>query len=347
MTTANRFKTYRYGWIWLCVLHLLHRNWCSLHHIEYAGERHHVLCIRVYAELRHEIRLRCNIIGVIAGEYCQCRTLRVKRRNHVLCIVYGLHERFGFRAISCSGEVPPPFVTQSGKQVTLLTTYVRYIIDAAQFSFIAKKSTLRIERTEKNNLGVSYAEVHKNAVPPLDEIVVEFDLFTIDGYRFSDHSVSLEMLTHLGEKTDADARSCWQAGEPEAEFHASVRSRLDAVKLHNIVIGVDFIKDGIHTMRMPPDRRSRAKPEYQIKIAKERIAILFDEAMKTTDDHYARRYIRLAKKIGMRYNVRLGERKRLFCPACYTPFKSAKTRVVAGTLVKTCRHCGRVSRFVL
>ena len=90
--------------------------------------------------------------------------------------------------------------------------------------------------------------------------------------------------------------------------------------------------------------RSRSKPEYQVKIAKERISILFSEARHAPDD-LASRYIRLAKKIGMRYNVKLGsERKKVFCRQCFTPFKGAKTRMKSGFLVRQCRHCGKVAK---
>ncbi len=90
--------------------------------------------------------------------------------------------------------------------------------------------------------------------------------------------------------------------------------------------------------------RSRKKPEFQTKIAKERIDILFGEAEHAKDD-LARRYIRLAKKIGMRYNVKLGpERKKLFCQHCFTPFRGARTRMKNGLLARTCGHCGKTTK---
>ncbi len=90
--------------------------------------------------------------------------------------------------------------------------------------------------------------------------------------------------------------------------------------------------------------RSRKKPEFQVKIARERMEILFSEA-RTAPEDLARRYIRLAKKIGMRYNVKIGtERKKLYCTKCFTPFKAAKARLKKGFLVRTCVHCGRISR---
>lgn len=90
--------------------------------------------------------------------------------------------------------------------------------------------------------------------------------------------------------------------------------------------------------------RSRKKPEYQTKIAKERIEILFSEAEKAPDD-LARRYMKLAKKIGMRYNVKIGTaRKKLYCTHCFTPFRGARTRTKNGFLVRECRYCRMVTK---
>lgn len=91
--------------------------------------------------------------------------------------------------------------------------------------------------------------------------------------------------------------------------------------------------------------RSRSKPEWQIKIAKERIGILFDEARKSSDKQLQRRYMQLAKKIGMRFNVRLGKRKKLFCKHCFYYFGAdAKRRLKNGKLTIVCPGCKRITR---
>lgn len=90
--------------------------------------------------------------------------------------------------------------------------------------------------------------------------------------------------------------------------------------------------------------RSRKKPEFQVKIARERMDILFGEAMSAPDD-LARRYIRLAKKIGMRYNVKIGPgRKKLYCTKCFTPYRGARARLKKGFLARTCGHCGKTTK---
>ncbi len=92
--------------------------------------------------------------------------------------------------------------------------------------------------------------------------------------------------------------------------------------------------------------RSRKKPESQKKVARERIALLFKEAAASTDAGSARRYMQLAKKIGMRYNVRLGGLKRRFCKSCYAFFtpRNSVTRVKNGTISIKCLSCNNVKR---
>jgi len=93
-------------------------------------------------------------------------------------------------------------------------------------------------------------------------------------------------------------------------------------------------------------QRSRNKPDWQIKIAKERIDILFSEAAKTSDRTLRNRYVELARRIGMRYNVKLtAQQKRKFCRYCHSYFGAqTKRRLSKGFLTITCA-CGKVNRF--
>ena len=92
------------------------------------------------------------------------------------------------------------------------------------------------------------------------------------------------------------------------------------------------------------------KPEEQIKIAKERIAILFSEAEKTVkeDPELAKRYMKLAKRIGMRYNVRLGRLRRKFCRHCYSfflPGVNCQQRIKKGRINIKCFTCNKTIRY--
>ena len=93
----------------------------------------------------------------------------------------------------------------------------------------------------------------------------------------------------------------------------------------------------------------RQKPAWQVKIAKERIDILFREAA-TAEQKLANRYVFLARKIAMKFNLKLSsEYKRRFCHKCFShlvPGKNVTVRINAQTQTVdyTC-ECGHVNRF--
>ena len=95
-----------------------------------------------------------------------------------------------------------------------------------------------------------------------------------------------------------------------------------------------------------------SKPEWQTKIAKERIAILFDEARTIAGDDkkLANRYVELARRIGMRYNVRLpGELKKHVCKKCksYLAPSTARFSTKNKILRIQCLACKRINRYPL
>ena len=101
-------------------------------------------------------------------------------------------------------------------------------------------------------------------------------------------------------------------------------------------------------------RKRGQKPEWQQQIARERITILFKEASKAArryELNLANRYIFLARKMAMAYNVRLTkEQKRKFCHHCYHYFKPGKN-VEVRTNPKTkaveykCLDCKKITRY--
>jgi ribonuclease P protein subunit RPR2 len=99
--------------------------------------------------------------------------------------------------------------------------------------------------------------------------------------------------------------------------------------------------------------RISKKPDWQQEIAKERIFILFNLAEKEFKKHPERskRYIQLARKIGLRYNVRLPrELKKAFCKNCDILLKPGITSQVrldksSKTVNTICLNCKRVYRF--
>jgi ribonuclease P protein subunit RPR2 len=97
-------------------------------------------------------------------------------------------------------------------------------------------------------------------------------------------------------------------------------------------------------------RKGRRTP-LMVQIAGERIADLFALARKEAADgraELADRYVTLARRIGMRYNVRLArEYSSLYCRGCsrfWVEGITVRTRLRGGFRVRTCLACGRRRR---
>ncbi len=101
------------------------------------------------------------------------------------------------------------------------------------------------------------------------------------------------------------------------------------------------------------DKRGRSsRPGWQQEIAGERIELLFRQADEEFREHPERsdRYVELARKIGMRYNVRIPkELKVRFCGSCKAfllPGVNSTVRSSSRSLsmeVK-CHKCGETTR---
>jgi ribonuclease P protein subunit RPR2 len=96
------------------------------------------------------------------------------------------------------------------------------------------------------------------------------------------------------------------------------------------------------------------KGEGVKQIARERIEILLAHAKKTfpTNQVLARRYVELARRIGMRAGVRLtGEQKFFICKGCgslLVPGVNCRVRTrreYGTTVLITCLECGRKKRY--
>jgi len=88
-----------------------------------------------------------------------------------------------------------------------------------------------------------------------------------------------------------------------------------------------------------------------VRIARRRVADLFglaERESKGGDSALADRYVTLARRIGMRYNVRLlGEYRDLYCRTCsayWVEGRTVRTRFRAGRRVRTCLRCGTERR---
>jgi len=98
-------------------------------------------------------------------------------------------------------------------------------------------------------------------------------------------------------------------------------------------------------------RRFSKKKANRQRIAKERIDILLTEAEKQAlagDLELADRYAFMARKIGMRYQVKMPCGFKLkFCKKCLSylvPSKNARIRMTGGRLTRQCLKCGSYYR---
>ncbi len=86
------------------------------------------------------------------------------------------------------------------------------------------------------------------------------------------------------------------------------------------------------------------------KIASERIEILMQKAEEifARDKKRANRYAELARKIGMRYNLRLPKKwRRRICRKCLAflkPDSNCRVRIYKGRVIITCLECKNVVR---
>ena len=88
------------------------------------------------------------------------------------------------------------------------------------------------------------------------------------------------------------------------------------------------------------------------KIAMERIHCLFREAEKMAKENkmeLCRRYVEIARKISMKYLVRIPKIYRLrFCKKCLSylvPGKNCRVRLKKSKVVVTCLNCGNKKRY--
>jgi ribonuclease P protein subunit RPR2 len=97
-------------------------------------------------------------------------------------------------------------------------------------------------------------------------------------------------------------------------------------------------------------RRYAKKKQEIVKTAEEHIYSLLNQAKEVSskDIELANRYVELARKIAMKFKVRLSsEQKRLFCQHCYkflVPGKNLRVRVHEHRLIYYCLECKRFWR---
>jgi len=100
--------------------------------------------------------------------------------------------------------------------------------------------------------------------------------------------------------------------------------------------------------------KKKKDKKNQKKIAKKRIEKLFLLAEKNSlKKRYdlADRYVKIARKIQMRYQIRMPKKlKRKFCKHCYSylvPNVNSRVRINRGKIIIYCKNCGKYMRFLI
>jgi len=97
--------------------------------------------------------------------------------------------------------------------------------------------------------------------------------------------------------------------------------------------------------------KERSRNPGTKKIASERIAILFQQALLAFPSHPERsdRYVEIARRIAMRQRIRIEQGfRRQYCHHCYSflvPGKNMRVRVHRGNVVVTCYSCNKKTRY--
>ena len=97
-------------------------------------------------------------------------------------------------------------------------------------------------------------------------------------------------------------------------------------------------------------KKHQKKKDTHQKIAKERIAILFEQAFQAygTFPKRSNRYVDLARKMAMKYKIKIPSTlKRQFCKHCYAylmPGSNCIIRLTGKTITYSCKICKKHSR---
>ena len=100
-------------------------------------------------------------------------------------------------------------------------------------------------------------------------------------------------------------------------------------------------------------RRRSKKPTDQIQVACERIEILFEQAEGafSSDPGLSDRYVEIARKISMKYNVPIAQKyKKRICKHCkkylvYGANASVRLDSKGKCVLVTCENCGKKMRY--
>lgn len=74
--------------------------------------------------------------------------------------------------------------------------------------------------------------------------------------------------------------------------------------------------------------------------AQKQIESFFSDVKNKTSNE-----VKKIKRLAMRYNIKLGEKRKLFCKKCYDPYKTFSIKIKNDSITITCGKCENKSRW--
>ena len=80
------------------------------------------------------------------------------------------------------------------------------------------------------------------------------------------------------------------------------------------------------------------------KLSKSNAETLINNFFKNTNKKDSKQ-IKKIKKAAMNKNLKLNEKRKLFCKKCLSPYKNNKIRIKKGFKIINCKKCGKINRW--
>jgi len=75
------------------------------------------------------------------------------------------------------------------------------------------------------------------------------------------------------------------------------------------------------------------------------------EAQKQIEEFFSKiqektpKEVKKIKRLAMAYNLKIGEKRKMFCKKCLAPYNDFSIRIKKGRIITTCGNCGYKSRW--
>ena len=81
------------------------------------------------------------------------------------------------------------------------------------------------------------------------------------------------------------------------------------------------------------------KKEFSKSEAKDKISNFFSKPS------FSKEEVKKIKRLAMKYNIKLGDKRKLFCKKCFSPYVRSSIILKKGYLTIKCEHCNHKNRW--